>query len=222
MGAKLTEEAIRNHRAQLVECIYADIDAESQITLPLGIQRYQVPKDLFAELDLFGTKSEILVASLPQIRTWEPEAKTHQLTLFCPLGDPANVGALIRSAVAFGVDHFVILKESAHPFHPKSVRASSGSVLQIDFSLGPSIHEIAQIVPCIALDTIGEPLHAIKWPEEINLLVGEEGLGLSDISGLRKITIPTTGKTESLNATSAVSIVLFEIFKKKAILARRD
>ena len=49
---------------------------------------------------------------------------------FVPFQDPENVGAVIRSAVAFGAVPIVLLAEAANPCHPKSIRASGGMVFK--------------------------------------------------------------------------------------------
>ena len=60
-------------------------------------------------------------------------------TLFIPFQDPENVGAVIRSAAAFGVARVVLLKEAAHPFHPRSSRAAGSALFQVPLYQGPSI-----------------------------------------------------------------------------------
>ena len=59
-------------------------------------------------------------------------------TLFVPFQDPENVGAVIRSAAAFGVARVVLLREAAHPFHPRSSRAAGPALFQVPLQVGPA------------------------------------------------------------------------------------
>jgi len=147
---------------------------------------------------------------LPPIEDWDgtvPEG----CTLMLPFQDPVNTGAVIRSAVAFGITRIVLLAESANPYHPRSIRASGGTVFDAEFFRGPSIHEIHETgdtVPVITLDSEGTPLKETVFPEKFLLLPGVEGPGLPAGLKAQAVSIPISEKVESLNAAVASSIVM--------------
>lgn len=163
--------------------------------------------ELFDKLDMFQTKFPLLLVKLPSLPVWNFEWKG--LALLCPLGEASNVGALARSALAFQVDHFVLLKEAASPFLPKAVRAASGALPHLKFYSGPSVLELGAFAPQIhALDMQGENIYSYKWPKNLCLLVGEEGRGIPD-AAFQKVSIPMNKNSESLNAMIAASLALF-------------
>lgn len=170
--------------------------------------------ELYEELDVFKTNSPILVMDLPKIPVWE--AKPPQgVELFLPVQDPANLGAIVRSAVAFGVKKIILLKESAHPFHPKAVKASSGMVLKTQFEIGPSIQGLHQHMDkYVSLDGDGVSLEKFNWPKDVSLLVGEEGMGLPKTLKHNAVSIPISADCESLNVMAATSIALYDYSKK--------
>ena len=210
-GRKVVEEAKNSFRSSIVESIAPGHD--------LSIE-------LFRELDIFATKNEILVLSCPELPFWDGSPKS--LTVLCPLGDPLNLGTLIRSARAFAVDEIVLLKEACSPFHPKSVRAASGALFRAPLRLGPSITELQPTQNSFGLDAAGAEIHDVVWPDKMSLLIGEEGPGIAALNKeaaakIQNISIPMSDSIESLNAATAASIAMFEVSKKKgAILARRD
>jgi len=167
----------------------------------------RLSKSLFEEIDVLGTHSPILVLKQPEISEWKFEKKEKGLHLLLPIGDPSNLGAMVRSAEAFGVKNIILLKEASHPFLPKAVKASAGSITRVQLFRGPSIKDLSD--PGIfALDLNGKKLPEMKWPTSCYLLVGEEGAGIPVLSKLQRISIPTM-KVESLNATVAASIALY-------------
>ncbi len=174
----------------------------------------QLSNDLFKELDIYETQSPILVMELPKISIWNGQ-KPQGLELFVPAQDPANLGAIVRSAVGFGVSKVVLLKEAAHPFHPKAIKASSGMVLKAKFEVGPSIHELhKQIKDYVSLDGEGASLENFNWPKNISLVVGEEGMGLPESLKTNSVAIPISTECESLNVMAAASIALYDYSKK--------
>jgi tRNA(Leu) C34 or U34 (ribose-2'-O)-methylase TrmL len=173
---------------------------------------YCFTDDLFGVLDCAGTHAPLLLVKVPQLTVWSDEAAWPEgCTLFIPFQDPENVGAVIRSAAAFGVAQVVLLREAAHPFHPRSSRAAGPTLFQVPLRLGPSLQELKPMgAPLIALATDGPELGAAPWPERFGLVPGIEGPGLPDalrIGPRRHIAIASG--VESLNAATATAIALY-------------
>ena len=173
---------------------------------------FRLADPLFRTLDIAGTKSPLLLVQVPEMPTWSAEAEWPDgCTLFVPFQDPENVGAVIRSAAAFGVARVVLLKEAAHPFHPKAARAAGTALFQIPMEVGPSIRELrSDQVPLIALSAEGPEIGGDPFPERFGLVTGIEGPGLPEHlrSGLTR-RIPMEPGVESLNAATATAVALY-------------
>ena len=114
-------------------------------SIPAHVKTYALSAPLFEKIDhLWHWGSDIGLRSaflcLPQTSRLRPRG----LEILCPLGDPANVGALIRTAAAMGVERIILLKESAHPYHPKAIRAASGTMFKMSLLQGPSIRDLPE------------------------------------------------------------------------------
>jgi 16S rRNA (guanine527-N7)-methyltransferase len=167
---------------------------------------------LFRQLDVAGTHSPLLLVKVPESHPWSEELPWPVgCTLFVPFQDPENVGAVIRSAAAFGVKRVVLLREAAHPFHPRSSRGAGPALFQVELMRGPSLGELrASAVPLIALDTTGPEVSEAPFPERFGLVVGAEGPGLSaHLRGGKRRRIAIDPSVESLNAAAAVAIALY-------------
>ena len=108
-----------------------------------------------------------------------------------------------------GVRRVVLLEESAHPCHPKSMRAASGTVFEVTLVQGPSIRRLPEPATWVTLDAQGENLPTFQWPEDIRILVGEEGPGLPPVASVKRLAIPMAESVESLNAVVAASVALY-------------
>jgi 16S rRNA (guanine(527)-N(7))-methyltransferase RsmG len=173
---------------------------------------FRLADPLFRNLDTAGTRSPLLLVHVLSMPTWSAEAEWPKgCTLFIPFQDPENVGAVIRSAAAFGVARVVLLKEAAHPFHPKAARAAGTALFQVPIEQGPSIRDLQSTqVSLLALSADGPELGAEPFPDRFGLVAGIEGPGLPDHlrSGPTR-RIPMEPGVESLNAATATAVALY-------------
>lgn len=213
-GRKTVPEALTRKDLKFTTLVYTE-DMKLPTSIPSSIKGFTLAKSLFKELDILGTESPLLVGPIPVFKTADLNKEPKGLEVICALGDPNNLGALLRSAVAFGAQKIILLKESAHPFHPRCLRAAANAIFNLEFCEGPSIRELDSLAgEAVALDTRGENWLDYQWPKDIRLILGEEGQGIPKDLKATRLTIPTTGKVESLNATVAASLALFTYFQK--------
>jgi 16S rRNA (guanine527-N7)-methyltransferase len=167
---------------------------------------------LFRELDVAGTHAPLVLVRVPSMPAWTDEDPWPAgCMLFVPFQDPENVGAVIRSAAAFGVARVVLLREAAHPFHPRSSRAAGPALFQVPLQVGPRLADLrATGAPLIAMDTTGPELSDSPFPERFGLVVGVEGPGLpAHLREGERRRIAMQPGVESLNASAAAAIALY-------------
>jgi RNA methyltransferase, TrmH family len=168
-------------------------------------------KDLYDELDVVGTKSPLLCIDTPPFKNWDPKSELQTDELMCALGDPSNLGAVIRSAAAFGFKKIVLLQEAANVFLPKVTKSSSGCNMILNFEYGPSIRELEGTEHLAALDMMGADLRTMIDHKPRRWLLGQEGLGVPHTLSCEKVTIPIANTVESLNAAVSASILMYHL-----------
>jgi 16S rRNA (guanine527-N7)-methyltransferase len=177
-----------------------------------GLTWLRLADPLFREIDVAGTHAPLVLAMVPEMPPWDASDPWPEgCTLFVPFQDPENVGAVLRSAAAFGVAQAVLLREAAHPFHPRAARAAGPALFQVALRQGPSLHDLDPTTgPMIALAADGDDLDARPFPERFGLVPGLEGPGLPEAlrAGPRR-RIPIAADVESLNAATAAAIALY-------------
>ncbi|KHD89972.1 MAG: 23S rRNA methyltransferase [Bdellovibrio sp. ArHS] len=212
MGEKLIAEFLENPNFKVkAELVHEDLKSLTMTASSLKGQRipvFKLPKALFNEVDVIGTHYNLLVLEPKEIPAL-PASPTQGLEVVSPLGDPANLGSLARSALAFGASKMILTEESCNPFHPKAIKASAGTLLKLPlYRVGKFTEFVAGNEDLYALDMKGENVATFKWPKNIRLAIGEEGPGFGGLKGLKRLAVATQG-VESLNATVAASIALF-------------
>ncbi len=206
-GRKMVEEAVKEMPEFLEACITAGPDMAAP---PRGLVHQRLSPDLFQEIDVFGTRGPLLLVRTPEIGVWTPgEGLLPGMSVFVPFQDPEIFGAVIRSAVAFEVDRIILLEESAHPFHPKTIRASGGTVLRAPLLSGPALAEISTDLPLTPLSQEGRDIAEHRFSDPCGLLPGLEGPGLPSVWRGRSISIPMSRDVDSLNASAGVAIALY-------------
>jgi 23S rRNA (guanosine2251-2'-O)-methyltransferase len=141
------------------------------------------------------------------------------------LQDPVNLGALLRSAEAAGVDGVVFPERGAAPLSAAAIKASAGAsehlLLARLSNFGEAMHELKERgIRLIAADQEAE---AVAWDADlagpIALVVGSEGSGISGATKRRcdlLVRFPMAGRVASLNAATAGALLLFEVVRQRS------
>lgn len=140
------------------------------------------------------------------------------------LRDPGNLGTVIRTCAAFSIDELIISSDCADIYNMKTIRASMGAVFKTKITivenLRDSIISLKQNgfkVYATNLDKNSKNLLELDIDKKSVFVIGNEGHGLSGeiISACSdSVIIPMSGRTESLNASVAAGILIWEIFKR--------
>jgi TrmH family RNA methyltransferase len=133
------------------------------------------------------------------------------------VGDPGNVGAVLRSAQAFGASSVALGPGTADPFGPKAVRASMGAVFAVPLARADSVAALPGTTVALAAGR-GRALTEVSRSDraqrgqEVTLLIGSEREGLPEeaIAAADQVAHIAI-ETESLNAAMAATIALYEI-----------
>lgn len=209
-GRKLVPEALARHGARFQQVIATEASDIHALDLPAHIDRFRVTKALFEVLDISGTNFPLLVGRAEPLPDADLGAAPQGLELMVALGDPNNLGAVCRSAAAFGVSRVILMEEAANPYHPKALRAGANAQLALEFTRGPSLRALEAVHgPVVALDSTGTAMSAFNWPRDVRIVLGEEGMGVPEALAAQRLAIATTGNVESLNATVAASLALY-------------
>jgi len=140
------------------------------------------------------------------------------------LQDPVNLGAVLRSAEAAGVDGVVFPERGAAPLSGAAVKASAGASEHLPLarveSLGQAMHELQERgVRLVAADQAAQTL---AWDADLRgplaLVVGSEGSGVSGATRRRcdlLVRLPMAGHVASLNAATAGALLLFEVVRQR-------
>ncbi len=134
--------------------------------------------------------------------------------------DPGNLGAIIRSSVAFGVDHVIVSGDTVDVYNPKTVRSAMGSLFRVRItrvrdmaSFIFSARSLGRAVFAAELTDGARPLGEVKLSSRDLVMIGNEGHGIpKEISDLcnGSVYIPISKKTESLNAAVAAALFMWE------------
>lgn len=206
-GEHLVEEAFKS--GHLVETIvldgsnydYENVSYVSEAVMKKITNLTNVPK-------IIGVSKKI-----------QPKDFNGNMVILDRVADPGNLGTIIRSAVAFGIDTIVLGKGSVSVYNPKVVRATEGLLFHINIIEA----DLEEFIPKIkengykifVTDVLnGNSLYEEKFDGLCAIVMGNEGVGVNeDIKALRDeaLYIPIDKTCESLNVGVATSIILYEM-----------
>ncbi|MDR2818013.1 MAG: RNA methyltransferase [Endomicrobium sp.] len=180
---------------------------------------------LFSKLS--STKSPQGIIAVVEKKHYKIEELINQTGIFIVLEniqDPGNLGTIIRSADAFGAKAIFVSKESADIYSDKTVRAAMGSLFHLPVLDNVDIKELIILMKRKKITIFAASLNSKKYLNELHcspkaaFIIGNESNGIKiETEKLANVSfkIPMYGKTESLNAAVAASIIMYETVKNK-------
>lgn len=204
-GEHLVEEALKY--MEVVEIF--SLDGRDNTT--------HVSENVMAKLSDLKTPPKVLAV----LKKKETEAAGWNSLVLDNIQDPGNLGTIIRSARAFGIDSIVLSEDSVDEYNSKVIRASEGMMFSTNIvraNLRDFILDNKNECDILTTDVNGgEDIrdYNSKWP--FILIMGNEGNGVRpEIAELadKKIYIPMSEGVESLNVGVAASILMYELSRK--------
>ena len=223
-GVRLVEEAVQGNwgfRFALYDSTLSERGLSLVKTLQSrGVECEEVTPELMKSLSETETPQGIL-AVLPFTDLPIPASPSFIL-IPDQIRDPGNLGTLIRSAAAAGVQAVLLPPETTDAFAPKVVRAGMGAHfrLPIRAMTWDAIEQVGRLegLKVYIADMDGVSCWDTDLREPLMLVVGSEADGVSESAhrlATQKISIPMSGKVESLNAGVAGSVLMFEVMRQR-------
>jgi len=154
-------------------------------------------------------------------RTWRRRSADRLALLLDNVGNPYNVGSIVRTAAALGVDDLYLAGQSASPRGPKAQKTALGTDRYVDFTEHATVAQAADAARADGYFVVGveladpaTPLAELELARDVCLVFGHEDHGISQ-AGLAACDalayIPLVGKVGSLNVASAAAIACYEV-----------
>ncbi len=222
-GIRAVADAIKNGAD--IECIIL-CDGVSLNIDTKNIKVYELTKVLFDELKLTVNSQGVLAVinyALPDASSMD-SSKMHTIVYLDSVTDPGNMGTIIRSCDALGADAIILSKGCVDIFNPKVVRSSMASLFNVPVFVDTPSASILSLLSENGFSIVGtfprnaEILYKTDFSEKNVVVMGNEANGIGeDTEALctKRITIPMSGKSESLNVATALTVVLYEIMRKR-------
>lgn len=204
ISQSVVEQLFENQSVELIEIsleVYKKISYRSSTE---GIIAVALSKEHSLETLVFSTENPlVLVAEAPE--------------------KPGNIGALLRTADAAGLDAVFIANPKTDLYNPNIIRSSVGCVFTISVAMGTT-HEIISFLKkcqfqifCAALSA-SEEYHKVSYKQATAIVVGTEDVGLSSEwleNSSQNIIIPMQGVIDSMNVSVAAAIITFEAKRQR-------
>lgn len=223
-GIKLLEEA--NNKGVKIKYLIVNETVESVSKINQDCQVLRLPGNLFKKIsDTVSPQGIIAVAEQTEISLADIILSANPLIVVLNgLQDPGNLGTIIRTSAAVGATAALLTKGTVDLYNPKVIRSTMGSLFQVPIINGINDDETVKwlshhSINIMVADLDGEEYyHSANFKEPLALVIGNENRGPSNIwrkAAYKKIKIPILGSTESLNASVATGIILYEAVRQR-------
>jgi len=183
-----------------------------------GVEADQISSDLMQDLSQTETSQGILAVIL--LIDHPIPTSPNFIVIADQIRDPGNLGTLLRSAAAAGVQAVIIPPETTDPFSPKVVRAGMGAHFRLatHSTTWENLRAYTEGLQVYLADMDGKSCWETDLRPPLALIIGGEAEGASEQAqelATQKISIPMSGDIESLNAGVAGSVLMFEVVRQR-------
>ena len=222
-GVRLVEEAVNRDRGFETVLYDASLNERGMSQVEglrsRGVEVEEVSESLMKSLS--ETKTPQGIVAILQFFELPITNNLNFVLIPDQIRDPGNLGTLLRSAAATGVQAVLIPPETADAFAPKVVRAGMGAHFRVPIcEMGwDEIKSLTRDMQIHLADMGGKSCWETDLRQPLALIVGGEAEGASDEArklSTHKLSIPMAGNVESLNAGVAGSVLMFEVVRQRS------
>lgn len=227
-GIKLIQEAIQE-KAKIKQIIICE-ECEKAEAIPKEIMyevaRYEciyITKKLYNYLTEVKTPQGILAVIEKESNEKNIDYTQEIIVALDGIQDPGNLGTILRTVDSIGLTQILVSKDTADSYNPKVVRSTMGAIFRVKIieceDLEKTLKEIKKHKFEIVVTSLQtkNSIYDIDYNKKV-IVIGNEANGVQEkIQQLadKKVKIPMLGKTESLNASVATGIILYEYVRQK-------
>lgn len=213
-GRKMVEEALASAFDVEAVLVQEGVSFPDGLTMPV----YELPAHVLAAV--CDTKTPQGIAAV--VRMKEQSALGKHIVVLDGVQDPGNVGTIIRTADAAGLDGVLLSTQCADVFSPKVLRATMGSIFRMNLRTTDDLPgELTKLrekgYSILSSQLDGTPFYEReKVAERFALIIGNEGNGVSEQvqqTATHQVRLPMRGGAESLNAAIAAAIMMYELMR---------
>jgi RNA methyltransferase, TrmH family len=166
-----------------------------------------------------------IVATAPRLAIAKPPIPANLTIALSTIQDPGNLGTIIRTAAAVGVDGLWVSQDSVDLDNPKVLRASAGQWFRLAMGVSENLNELIASYQQQGVQVISTTSHTETsyWDVDLRsptlILLGNEGAGLNpDLAALAdlQVKIPMSATVESLNVATAAALILYEVRRQRS------
>lgn len=213
-GRKMVEEALASTFDVETVLVQEGMELPDGLTMPV----YELPAHVLAAV--CDTKTPQGIAAV--VRMKEQSALGKHIVVLDGVQDPGNVGTIIRTADAAGLNGVLLSNQCADVFSPKVLRATMGSIFRMNLRTTDDLPgELTKLrekgYSILSSQLDGTPFYERQdVAERFALIIGNEGNGVSEQvqqTATHRVRLPMRGGAESLNAAIAAAIMMYELMR---------
>lgn len=227
-GIKLVEEAI-NEKAKIKQIVICEECTKTQEISKKLMYEIASFDCIYVTENVFNNITEVKnpqgILAVIERKNSENEINYNEdiIVALDGIQDPGNLGTILRTVDSIGLKQILVSKETADVYNPKVVRSTMGAIFRVKVieceDLEKTLKEIKKHKYEIVVTSLqtNESIYDIEYNKKV-IVIGNEANGVSkEIQEMadKKVKIPMLGKTESLNASVATGVVLYEYVRQK-------